>query len=111
MPKDAVAVEMTGPHRLRLTFEDGVSGEVDVARLVAFEGVFAPLADPEQFRTVCVSADAGTVVWPNGADLDPPPETGRHRHHPTPHTHGRVASPARPDRPASPDHLPDLVCS
>ena len=71
MLKDVVAVEITRPHRLRLTFEDGVSGEVDVARLVAFEGVFAPFADPEQFRTVRVSADAGTVVWPNGADLDP----------------------------------------
>ena len=42
-----------------------------MARLVAFEGIFAPLADPEQFGTVRVSADAGTIVWPNGADLDP----------------------------------------
>ena len=71
MLKDVVAVEITGPHRLRLTFEDGVAGEGDVARLVAFEGVFAPLADAEQFRTVRGCADAGTVVWPNGADLDP----------------------------------------
>ena len=62
---------MVEPHRLRLTFEDGVSGEVDVARLVAFAGVFAPLADPDQFSAVQVSTDAGTVVWPNGADLDP----------------------------------------
>jgi hypothetical protein len=71
MLKDVVAVEVVGPHRLRLTFEDGMSGEVDVARLVVFEGVFAPLADPERFREVRVSADAGTVVWPDGADLDP----------------------------------------
>ena len=71
MLKDVVAVEVIGPHRLRLTFEDGVSGEVEVAWLVAFEGVFAPLADPEQFGTVRVAADAGTIVWPNGADLDP----------------------------------------
>lgn len=71
MLKDVVAVEITGPHRLRLTFEDGVSGEVAVARLIAFEGVFVPLAGPEQFSTVRSSADAGTVVWPNSADLDP----------------------------------------
>jgi hypothetical protein len=71
MLKDVVAVEVVGPHRLRLTFEDGLSGEVDVAGLVAFEGVFSPLADPERFREVRVSADAGTIVWPNGADLDP----------------------------------------
>ena len=71
MLKDVVAVEVVGPHRLRFTFEDGVSGEVDVAQLATFEGVFAPLADPERFREVRVSTDAGTVVWPNGADLDP----------------------------------------
>ena len=71
MLKDIVAVELVGPHRLRLTFEDGVAGEVDVARLVRFEGVFAPLADPDTFARVRVAADAGTVVWPNGADLDP----------------------------------------
>ena len=71
MLKDVVAVEVVGPHRLCLTFEDGVSGAVDVARLVAFEGVFASLADPEQFRAVRVSTEGDTVVWRNGADLDP----------------------------------------
>ena len=29
---------------------------------------------------------------------------------PTPHAHGRVPVPARPDLPAYPDHLPDVVC-
>lgn len=32
MLKDVVAVAITAPHRLRLTFEDGVAGEVEVAR-------------------------------------------------------------------------------
>jgi Protein of unknown function (DUF2442) len=71
MLKDVVAVEVLEPCRLRLVFEDGVSGEVDVARLVAIEGVFAPLGDPACFRAVRVEPDAGTVVWPDGADLDP----------------------------------------
>jgi hypothetical protein len=71
MLKDVVAVEALEPYRLRLVFEDGVAGEVDVARLVRFEGVFAPLSDPAGFRAVRVEPEAGTVVWPNGADLDP----------------------------------------
>ena len=71
MLKDVVAVEALEPYRLRLEFEDGVAGEVDLARLVRFEGVFAPLRDPESFRAVRVAPEAGTVVWPNGADLDP----------------------------------------
>jgi hypothetical protein len=71
MLKDVVAVEALEPYRLRVTFEDGVSGEVDLAALVAFEGVFAPLRDPERFRAVRVAPEAGTIVWPGGADLDP----------------------------------------
>ena len=71
MLKDIVAVEALGGHRLRLRFEDGVEGEVDVSRLTTFEGVFAPLEDPAEFARVQVDPDLGTVVWPNGADLDP----------------------------------------
>jgi hypothetical protein len=71
MLKDVVAVGALEPYRLRLTFEDGVSGEVDLAALVPFEGVFAPLRDPAGFGAVRVDSEAGTIVWPNGADLDP----------------------------------------
>jgi hypothetical protein len=71
MLKDVVAVEALEAYRLRLVLEDGVTGEVDVARLVRFEGVFAPLLDPASFRAVRFEPEAGTVVWPNGADLDP----------------------------------------
>ena len=34
-------------------------------------GVFEPLLDDCFFRRVRVSADLGTIVWPNGADLCP----------------------------------------
>ena len=71
MLKDIVSVEAMEPYRLRLVFEDGVTGEVDLERLVRFEGVFAPLRDPASFRAVRVDPEAGTIVWPNGADLDP----------------------------------------
>lgn len=56
---------------LRLTFDDGTQGQVDVSDLVSFVGVFEPLRDPSVFRQARVDADVGTVAWPNGADLDP----------------------------------------
>ena len=56
---------------LDLRFGDQRTGSVDVGRLVQFEGVFAPLADPVYFARVRVDPELGTVVWPNGADLDP----------------------------------------
>jgi hypothetical protein len=71
MLKDVVKVEATGDYRLRVEFEDGVAGEIDVAQIVPFEGVFAPLRNPKLFRAVAVDPDLGTIRWPNGADLDP----------------------------------------
>jgi len=69
MLKDIVAVQALPGHRLHLRFEDGREG--NVALPVPFEGVFAPLRDPEVFAAVRVNPDLGTIVWPNGADLDP----------------------------------------
>lgn len=71
MPIDVVECRTAGGHRLWLRFDDGTAGEVDVAALVLFRGVFAPLAEPEEFAKVRVDPDLGTVVWPSGADLDP----------------------------------------
>jgi hypothetical protein len=71
MLKDIVAAKALGDHRLHLQFEDGVEGEVDLAPHLSFHGVFEPLRDPAYFAQVRVDPELGTVVWPNGADLDP----------------------------------------
>lgn len=57
--------------QLFLRFENGESGIIDVAELVEFSGVFAPLQELAFFEQVRVDPDLGTIVWPNGADLDP----------------------------------------
>ena len=61
MLKDIVEVRPLGGYRLYLRFEDGVAGELDFAGRLRFEGVFAQ---------VRINPELGTVVWPNGADLD-----------------------------------------
>ncbi len=71
MLKDIVAVKPLGAYRLQLRFEDGVVGEVDIAKLISFTGVFAPLKESTYFHQVRVDPELGTIVWPNGADLDP----------------------------------------
>ncbi len=71
MLKDIVEVEPTRDYRLRLRFEDGKEGEVDVAGMIQFEGIFAPLKDHAEFLKVTVDPESGTICWPNGADLDP----------------------------------------
>jgi hypothetical protein len=55
---------------LRITFSDGLVGEVDV--LDRMRGpVFAAARTNEGFRKVDVDVESGTVVWPGGADLAP----------------------------------------
>lgn len=55
---------------LRLTFSDGVCGEVDV--LGRMHGpVFERARTPEGFVEVTVDRETGTVCWPGGADLAP----------------------------------------
>jgi hypothetical protein len=61
-------VEVRPPYGLHLTFDDGIVREVDLTEDL-WGPVFEALKDPEFFARVTV--DHGTVVWPNGVDLDP----------------------------------------
>ena len=65
-----VEVEVVGEHRLRLAFDDGVSGELDASNW-DWSGVFEPLRDPGYFARVELDQQLGTITWPNGADVAP----------------------------------------
>ena len=69
---DVIGVEVSGEYRLRLTFDDGTVGDVDFTGR-EWRGVFEPLRDLDYFARVAVDAEAGTVTWPNGADMAPEP--------------------------------------
>jgi Protein of unknown function (DUF2442) len=67
---DISAVEVVRHGVLRLTFTDGLSGEVDV--LDRMRGpVFGSARTPEGFAEAKTDSESGTVVWPGGADLAP----------------------------------------
>lgn len=70
MLRDVISVIPSDPYRLQIRFDDGVEGIVALDELVRFDGVFAPLRDPSEFRKVRVHPELGVVYWPNGADLD-----------------------------------------
>jgi hypothetical protein len=69
---DVIGVEVSGEYPLRQTFDEGTVGEVDFAGR-QWRGVFEPLRDPDYFARVAVDAEAGTITWPNGADMAPEP--------------------------------------
>jgi hypothetical protein len=58
-----------GEFRVVLEFEDGTVKNVDLAPYL-HGPIFEPIReDPNLFEQVRV--EAGTIVWPNGADIDP----------------------------------------
>jgi Protein of unknown function (DUF2442) len=67
---DVIEVEVLGEYVLRLTFEDGLVGDVSfVGR--EWRGVFEPFQDSAVFAQARVDSQFGTVVWPNGLDMAP----------------------------------------
>jgi len=70
-------VESLGGFLLRLRFNDGAERILDFASEL-WGPVFEPLRlDPHLFRQVRVDPELGTIVWPNGADMDPDVLRGR----------------------------------
>jgi len=69
LPRVVTAEPLEGS-RLRLTFTDGLVRVIDLSGEL-WGPMAEPLQDPDYFRQVSVDPELGTVVWPNGFDLDP----------------------------------------
>jgi hypothetical protein len=62
-------VKILQEYRLELTFDDGVSGAVDLSHL-AGKGVFSRWLDRNEFEKVRIGA-AGELLWSDDLDLCP----------------------------------------
>jgi len=56
---------------VHVRFEDGTMADIDLSYLLDYGGVFEPLRDPAHFAQFHADAEAGTIVWPNDADIAP----------------------------------------
>lgn len=63
-----ISADYQGGHRIRLAFSEGTVKTVDFRQWLRGP-IFEPLKDLSYFRRFFI--DAGTVVWPNGADIAP----------------------------------------
>ena len=68
---DVIDVQPLNPYKLKLRFEDGATGVIDLEKLIDFTGIFKPLRDDKFFAQATVDPDIGTILWPNGADINP----------------------------------------
>jgi hypothetical protein len=69
-PRLAEATPLDG-YIVHVRFEDGTTADVDLSYLLDYGGVFEPLRDPTYFAQLRPDAEAGTIVWPNDADIAP----------------------------------------
>ncbi len=58
-------------YAVHVRFGDGTTADVDLSYLLDYGGVFEPLHDPAYFAQLRADAEAGTIVWPNDADIAP----------------------------------------
>lgn len=65
-----VEAEYERDYVIRLKFNDGAEGFVDLADELYGE-MFEPLRDVQQFKSFRVDPELNTIVWENGADLAP----------------------------------------
>jgi hypothetical protein len=60
--------EHVGDYRVRVSFNDGTSGEFDL--FDSLDGpIFEPLRDVDYFKSFSIVGH--TLAWPNGADFAP----------------------------------------
>jgi hypothetical protein len=73
-------VEMLRHPVLKVTFDDGLSGEFDLAELLQQGPLYAPLQDPTLFATVERDPDGRRFGWflsNEGGEIDFCPDTAR----------------------------------
>lgn len=58
-------------YTVHVRFEDGTAADVDLSYLLDHGGVFEPVRDVAFFRQLRADPEAGTIVWPNDADIAP----------------------------------------
>ena len=72
-------VKLLGEYRVKLGLTDGSERETDLEPYLRGP-IFEPLRrDPSLFASMTVDDELGTIVWPNGADIDPDVLYGTHQ--------------------------------
>lgn len=69
------SIQYLGGHILQIQFEDETGGTWDASQFLQFDGVFAPLKNPQYFATATIHPEFGTIAWGQDFEVDIAPET------------------------------------
>ena len=65
-----IAFEILQEYKIKICFNDGVEGKVDLSDLVG-KGVFILWNDAKEFAKVSINPETHTLTWPGGIDICP----------------------------------------
>ena len=66
---DVIEIKYKSDYIYSITFDDGLSGEVDFSEYVDRGPIFVPLKSRDFFSNAVI--EGGTISWSNGADVSP----------------------------------------
>ena len=69
-PHRVRSIEIAAPYTLHVGFDDGTERVIDFRPVLGGE-LFGPLRDLALFNQVRIDPEVHTLIWPNGADIDP----------------------------------------
>ena len=72
---NVISAEYVDGYRLKVVFEDGTRGVVDLEPYTKRGGVFRKLADLKFFKRYKINADFGVLCWGPRGEVDIAPET------------------------------------
>jgi len=66
---DVTKIDYKDRYVYHITFDNGVSGDVDFSEYIDKDPIFEPLRKKAFFKKAVI--EGGTITWPNGADIAP----------------------------------------
>jgi hypothetical protein len=70
---DLKEIQVMDGYKIRVRFEDGKQGTVDLSKIISQGGVFSRLKERSLFEQAYVNEDWAVLCWPG--DIDIAPET------------------------------------